>query len=341
VAPLGPILHIAEVGGIRQQQVERESAMQQTVGEIGSGNPFDGPRRRVLVTGGTGFIGTRLVNLLVSSGHAVTVVTRSPARAARLFNKKVRCVREFAEIGPDAFQDVVINLAGASIAGGRWSAAHKQKLYRSRLQTTQALVEWSAQLQQRPAVLINASAVGFYGDRPADEVLTESSSAGNEFMADLCKQWESAAHKIDGQGVRLVLLRFGVVFGRGGALPMMVLPFRLFVGGPMGSGQQMLSWIHIDDVMRVIASAITNQAMTGVYNAVAPHSVSQREFARTVANVLQRPAWITTPAWSLRLLAGEMADLFLSGQNVAPQKLLQEKFEFRYPDLESALENLL
>ncbi len=315
--------------------------MQQTPGEIASDNPFDGPRCRVLVTGGTGFIGSRLVNLLLSAGHAVTVVTRNPTRATRLFNGKVRCIREFAELGPDVIQDVMINLAGASIAGGRWSAAHKQKLYQSRLRTTEALIQWSAKLPQHPAVLINASAVGYYGDRPATELLTESSTAGDEFMADLCKQWEAAAHKIEAQGVRLVLLRFGVVFGRGGALPMMTLPFRLFAGGPMGSGEQMLSWIHLDDVMGIIASAIKNPTMAGVYNAVAPHSVSQREFALTVAHVLHRPAWITTPAWSLRLLAGEMADLFLSGQYAVPQKLLQEKYNFRYPNLESALKNLL
>ncbi len=315
--------------------------MRKISGEMANDNPFVGPHCRVLITGGTGFIGKSLVNLLLSAGHTVTVVTRNPMRAARLFQNAVRCVRDFAEIGTDNIPDVIINLAGASIAGGRWSAAHKQTLYRSRLQTTQAVVEWCAQLPQRPAVLINASAIGYYGDRPATELLTESSIAGDGFMADLCEQWEAAAHKIEALSIRLVLLRFGVVFGRGGALPMMALPFRLFAGGPIGSGTQMLSWIHLDDVMAIIASAIKNRTMFGVYNAVAPHSVSQREFALTIAHQLHRPAWITTPAWSLRLLAGEMADLFLSGQHVVPQKLLQEQFAFRYANLESALKNLL
>lgn len=304
-------------------------------------NPFAGSHYRVLVTGGTGFIGRRLVGLLLNAGHEVTVVSRDPSRSARLFHGEVQSVRGFDELGVNAVQEVLINLAGASIAGGRWSARHKETLYQSRLQTTRNLVAWSLRARHRPSVLINASAVGYYGARPAGELLTESSSAGDEFMADLCRRWEDEAKKIEEQGIRLVLLRFGLVLGHGGALPMMALPFRFFMGGPIGSGEQMISWIHIDDLMSIFAQAIRNPAMSGVYNAVAPQTVSQREFADRVGRTLARPHNLTTPAWAVRGIAGEMSRLFLTGQNAVPQKLQREQFGFRYPHLDNALGNLL
>ncbi|WP_035054438.1 TIGR01777 family oxidoreductase [Andreprevotia chitinilytica] len=298
---------------------------------------FSGPPQRILVTGGTGFIGEALVNQLLADGHDVTVLTRDPLTAAYLFDGRARCLRDLDTLHPDSAFDAVINLAGAPVVGGRWSAQRKARLLASRVGTTERVVDQMRLATHKPAVWINASAIGYYGDRPADEPLPESAAAGSGFMHELCQRWEDAAAGVDALGIRRVVLRFGLVFGPGGSLPMLLLPFRFGLGGRMGDGRQVMSWVHRDDVLAMIARALHDSTMRGIYNAVAPEAVPQAEFARTAGRVLHRPAWFPVPAWPIQLLAGEMAQLFIGGQRVVPQRLLDAGFVFRYPTVESAL----
>lgn len=304
-------------------------------------NPFtDVPHQRVLVTGGTGFIGEALVGQLLDAGHQVTVLTRDPLRAAYLFDGRARCIRSLRSLDAAEVFDAVINLAGAPVVGPRWSARRQQQLLASRVGTTQALADWLARAQHTPAVWVQASAIGFYGVRDAAEGLTEGSAQGKGFMATLCAEWEAAAHTAGAHATRQVVLRLGLVFGPGGALMPLLLPFRLGVGGRMGSGRQVMSWIHRDDVLQLLARALRDPQMQGTYNAVAPDAISQAVFARTAGQVLRRPVWFHLPAAPLRWLLGEMAELFVDGQRVLPERLTQAGFAFRYPTLASALRDL-
>lgn len=300
-------------------------------------NPFEGAHRRVLVTGGTGFIGEALVRQLLDAGHEVTLLSRDPLRAAYLFQGRARCIASLDALSPATAFDAVINLAGAPIAGGRWTARRKAALLQSRIGTTEALIAWLGRARQRPAVLINASAIGYYGNRLDGAPVDESTGPQDEFMSTLCQRWEAAAARVDALDVRRVVLRFGVVFGAGGALPMLLLPFRMFAGGRMGNGTQVMSWIHRDDVLALIARALADPQYKGAYNAVAPDAQPQAEFARLAGQVLRRPVWLHLPAWPIRLLAGEMAELFVGGQRVVPQRLLAAGFRFRYSTLRDAL----
>jgi len=304
-------------------------------------NPFAGTTApRVLVTGGTGFIGVTLVNQLLDAGHSVCVFARNPQRAAPLFKGRARCIGSLESLTEaDAF-DAVINLAGAPVIGPRWSPARQKLLLASRVGVTTALVAWLAKAQHKPAVWLQASAIGYYGVRSPDEVLTEDSSVGRGFMAELCARWEASSAAVSAAGVRQVVMRLGVVFGPGGALQPLLLPHRFGLGGRLGSGQQVLSWIHRDDVFQLIARALTDESMHGVYNFVAPGAVSQAQFAKTVGQVLHRPVWLHVPAAPVRWLAGEMAELLVDGQNVAPTRLLQAGYVFRFADVESALRDL-
>ncbi|ONR67822.1 TIGR01777 family protein [Burkholderia cenocepacia] len=304
-------------------------------------NPFAGQRPgNVLVTGGTGFIGETLVNQLLDAGHTVTLLARDPLRAAYLFQGRVRSVTSVEQLQPHARFDTVINLAGAPVLGARWSKRRQALLLASRVGVTQALMRWVETAEAKPRTWIQASAIGYYGVRPGDERLDERSGAGTGFMSALCRQWEAAAAPHARHGVRAVVLRLGVVFGPGGALRPMLLPHYFGLGGRFGDGAQVLSWIHRDDVLRIVARAMSQAGMHGVYNAVAPVPLTQRAFVQIVSKVLRRRAWLHVPAAPLRAAMGEMAELLLDGQRVVPARLHQDGFMFRFPTAEHALRDL-
>ncbi|WP_339496165.1 TIGR01777 family oxidoreductase [Pseudomonas sp. RA_105y_Pfl2_P56] len=304
-------------------------------------NPFAGGAfKRVLVTGGTGFIGETLVNQLLDAGHTVSVLARDPLKAAYLFDGRARCVRSLSKLGYEETFDVVINLAGAPVAGPRWSPKRQAQLIASRVNTTEALMTWLKNARHKPALWVQASAIGFYGVRDASENLDEHASKGDGFMAELCARWEAAAQPATEFGVRQVVLRLGVVFGPGGALTPLLLPFRLGFGGRMGDGRQIMSWVHRDDVLQVIARAFKDDTLRGTYNMVAPETLSQAAFAEQAGKLLKRPVWFHIPAAPVRALAGEMAQLFFDGQRVVPQRLTEAGYTFRYPTLDAALRDL-
>jgi uncharacterized protein (TIGR01777 family) len=316
-----------------------------------SDRPFQflqGRGAHVLVTGGTGFIGHALVPALADQGVRVTVLTRRDHLPEALRREQVRAVRSLADIPASEVVDAVINLAGARILGLPWTAARREELLRSRVGTTHELVAWIADRGRRPRCLLSASAIGYYGVQPPsdDTPLAEDSPPQPIFMSQLCQQWEQAAAAALPLGVRVGTLRFGVVLGQGGALPMLLLPVRLGLGGRLGSGQQWLSWVHIDDLLRALAhawQALEREpgAARRIYNVTAPAPVRQGEFSRIAAGVLRRPNLMPTPAWPVRLLLGEQADLLLEGQRVVPARLQREGFTFRHPQLRPALESLV
>jgi len=299
---------------------------------------------RIAIAGGRGFLGTPLSQVLAADGHTVTVLTRRDASAAPASPPGRISSARWQPDGPiDALAsvldgvDVVINLAGESIAARHWSAAHKSRIRDSRVPTTRSLVAGMKMAASRPAVLINASAVGYYGWR-GDEILDETARAGTDFLATVCQEWEQAA--MDAADVaRVVLIRTGLVLARdGGALVEMVRPFRMWVGGPLGSGHQYMSWIHRVDWVDLVRWTIRTPAATGPINATAPNPVTNAEFSGELAHALRRPSWLPAPAFALRLALGELADaLLLSGQRVVPARATALGFRFAYPDLEPAL----
>lgn len=296
---------------------------------------------KIAVAGGTGFIGEALVRELATLGD-VAVLSRDPSRvhAGRGVQWDPRD-RSGAWKREVADADVIVNLAGENIGSGRWTQAKKEKLVSSRLDATGALVEVIRESPLPGRVLINASAVGYYGSR-GDEILEENSGAGADFLADLCKKWEAAARQAEDRA-RVVMLRFGVVLGPdGGALQKMSLPFRLFVGGPIGNGQQWLSWIDRADVIRLVRWSIETTSLRGVVNATAPHPVRNRDFSAMVGAVLHRPSFMPAPAPVLRLTLGEMADgMLLASQRAVPRRLEQLGFVFEYPQVRASLEKAL
>lgn len=295
------------------------------------------PGQAVLVTGGTGFIGSRLVAALVCAGHDVTVLTRDPRRAARLA-APVRIVTDLATLRDDFRCDIAINLAGEPIAGGRWTIMRRRRIVDSRLRVTAALGALFARLERRPAVFISGSAIGYYGVEQ-DGVIDEAGGRGRGFAAEVCAAWEGAALRATYPETRLVLLRTGLVLGFEGGMLAGLLPiFELGLGGPIGAGGQMLSWIHRDDLARLICMAAVDPEITGALNATAPNPVSSRGFARAVGRALRRPAILSLPAAPLRMALGDLADeLMLGGQKVLPVKAIFHGFRFRYPRIEGAL----
>lgn len=300
---------------------------------------------RVFVTGATGFIGRALIPRLQRDGHAVIAWVRSPARARGLLGAEVELVQ--ADAAPDALlaaiarADAVVNLAGEPLMGGRWTAARRAVLEETRITVTDQLVRAMAEAKARPRVFMSGSAVGYYGDR-ADEPLTEASSGGDDFLARLCRRWESAAQDAERLGARVVLLRTGVVLGRaGGALAQMRPPFQLGVGGPVGSGTQYLPWIHLHDLVKIIAVALIDDRYRGPVNGVAPEQATSRTFARALGRVLHRPALLPVPALALKAILGEAATVLLASQRVDPRVLRERQFAFDFPTLDSALEDIV
>lgn len=293
---------------------------------------------RLLVTGGTGFIGRALIPALLDKGWSVTVLTRDAEQARRLLPESAEVLTALPDTG---YFDAVINLAGENLSARRWNTAFKQRIVASRLETTQALLAWIQQQKSPPRVLLSGSAVGFYGDR-GDQVLDESSPAGSEeeFSVSLCQQWEQLALQAESLGLRVCLLRTGIVLGQGGALAQLLPPFKLGLGGPVGSGRQWMPWIHLQDEVRAIVFLLEHGELSGPFNLTAPAPARNAAFARALGRALRRPALLPMPGFALKLAMGEMAELVLGGQKVKPVKLLQAGFEFQYPQLEQALKDL-
>lgn len=302
--------------------------------------------RSVLVTGGTGFVGRRLVERLLARGDRVTVLTRDAARARGRLPAGARCAGWTPErLGPWteelAAVDAVVHLAGESV-GQRWTPAVKDRIVKSRVDSTRALVEVLGKATHKPSVFVCASAVGYYGPRPGDERLDEGSEAGNDFLADVVKRWEEAARGADQHGVRSVQVRIGVVLGEGGGpLEKMMLPFKLFGGGPLGDGKQVVSWVHRDDVVGMMLLAIDDDRVKGPINAVSPNAVTNAELAEAIGAVMNRPSWIRTPAFALGLAMGEAATIATTGQRVYPARAVELGYEFQYARLIPALDEAI
>jgi uncharacterized protein len=298
-------------------------------------------RRHVVVTGGTGFVGRRLVEALARAGHDVTVLVRNPAKAAML-QPPVRLITSLDQIADDTAVDAVINLAGEPIANGRWTRRKRRRILGSRLRMTRRVVGLIERLERRPAVLVSGSAIGWYG-LWRDETLTEFDGGKRCFSHRLCEAWELAARKAERFGVRVVRLRLGLVLGtEGGMLGNLLTPFEFGLGGRFGSGEQWMSWIERDDLVRLIAHVIADSRYTGAVNATAPTPVRNVAFVAELARALRRPALLRLPAFLLHRLAGDLADeLLLGGQRVLPDKADAHGFEFRHATLPSALAAML
>lgn len=297
---------------------------------------------RILIAGGTGFIGKAMLREWASQ-HAIEVLTRDPSKAqltpnARAVGWDGKTLGAWTQHLEGA--DVLINLAGETIAQ-RWNPEVKQRLWDSRVKTTELLVQAVLNAQSPPRVMLQASAIGIYDQKP-ETTCDEDSPPATGFLADLGKAWEAAAQPVSGRGVRLCYMRIGIVLGEGGgALERMLTPFKLGVGGPIGSGKQWLSWIHLDDIVGAAAFLMARDDLSGAFNFTAPNPVTMNEFAKTLGKVLLRPAVFRAPAFALRLMMGEMAELVLEGSRVLPKRLLEAGYEFRYPTLETALRSLL
>jgi uncharacterized protein (TIGR01777 family) len=306
---------------------------------------------RIVIAGGTGFLGSPLAEVYAEEGHDVRLLTRSlPPGDSR--HESGTGVPGITRVGwnPDgragAWQgaiegaDAVINLAGETIGDKRWAPARKALLRDSRLLATRSLVTGLAQCDKRPGVLVSGSGVGFYGDG-GDQVKTEDSPAGTDFLAHLCEDWEAEARKASASSVRVAIVRTGVVLERsGGALPRMLTPFRFFAGGRIGSGRQYMSWIHRLDWVEMVRWIIATTDAGGVFNATAPQPVTNREFARALGRALRRPALLPAPAFALRIALGEFADSILTGQRVIPARAKAMGYHFRYPEIDIAFRGI-
>lgn len=297
---------------------------------------------KIILAGGTGFIGGALIDALAARGDKVVLLTRDPAAAAARLGGKAeplawdgRSTGDWAQALDGA--DAVVNLAGESIASGRWTPERKLRLIKSRLDSTRALVAAISSAAKRPAVLVNASAVGYYGGAPEGPV-AENAPQGRDFLASLCGQWEREALAAEPLGVRVVLARIGVVLEKGGgALAKMELPFKLFAGGPLGSGDQPFPWIHRDDLVGALLFLIGDEKASGPFNLAAPVAANNREFSAALGRALGRPSWAPAPAFALKLALGEMSEMLLGGQNAVPKKLSDAGYSFKHPDAGSAL----
>lgn len=298
---------------------------------------------RIVIFGGTGFLGRKLIEKLRGNFN-ITVVTRD---TGRLRNKSAdlgyavidNSVESYVGAVEDAY--AVINLSGASIAGKRWSAGYKKILYDSRIDTTGKIVEAINLCNKKPSALISTSASGYYGNR-YDEILTEDSGPGGDFLSKLCVDWENTAKKAEEYGVRTVMIRIGIVLDRNeGALPQLIMPFKFFAGGRLGNGRQWMPWVHIDDVTGIFAQAVANNSLSGPVNAVSPNPRINRDFTKLVGKILRRPSFFAVPGFALKIITGEFAEFLLGGQRILPARAEQSGYKFQFGDAEKALINLL
>lgn len=295
----------------------------------------------ILLTGGTGLIGRGLCRHWTQQGHQLTVWSRTPQRVAELCGAQVRGIGQLDEIGELAL-DAVVNLAGAPIADRPWTRKRKSLLWASRITLTEQLLAWLQQRQQKPRVLLSGSAVGWYGDGGERELKEDSPQITDDFAAQLCGAWEETAQRAEALGIRVVLVRTGLVLAAdGGFLARLLLPFRLGLGGPVGDGRQWMPWIHLADQIALIDFLLQQEQASGPYNACAPEPVRNADFARALGRVLHRPALLPAPAFLLRMAFGELAGLLLGGQRALPARLQEAGFRFRFTDLDLALADLL
>lgn len=298
---------------------------------------------RILLTGATGFLGGQLAEALHASGHELTLLSRRDGVAVAGTRTHGWEPNERGEWFRHVDgQDAVIHLAGEQAVGVRWTPDVKRRIRSSRVQSTERLVEALEASTQRPRLFVCASGVGVYGARPPEEELDERSNAGEDFLADVCRDWERAAEGARALGVRVVETRLGIVLGRGGgALPQLLAPFRFFVGGPVGDGQQMVSWIHLTDALAAFERTLVDEELDGPLNVTSPEPVSNGEMAKVIGTVLGRPSMLHAPSLALKLLFGEGAQPLLTGQRAVPRRLLERGFEFRFPAIAEALRDLL
>jgi hypothetical protein len=291
----------------------------------------------VLITGGTGFAGKHLIHLLHKKNHHTYVLTRSPG--TRTNSAQITYIGYDYPVEKLPKIHAVVNLAGESIFG-YWTKKKKEAILTSRIQITRKLIEMVQRMNEMPEVLVNGSAVGFYGISE-DVIFTEKTTqSGNDFLAKVAVEWENTARQMEKFGIRTVYARFGVMLGNGGALPLIRLPVKSFAGGKIGNGQQWMSWVHVEDAVRLLLFCIENDNMKGPVNVTAPNPKRNMDFMKTMADVLHRPYWFTTPSLFIRLATGEMSQLITEGQYVFPQKALDYGFTFQYPTVKAALENI-
>lgn len=297
----------------------------------------------IAIAGGSGFVGQELQKQLLEANVQISILTRSPEKIQT--NQQIRAVEWLTEDSKPEEElesvDAIINLAGESINSGRWTEQRKKRILHSRMKATKEINRIISVLQKKPEVLINASAVGYYGMSETATFTEDSQSNATDFLAQVVQHWEKEAKKVERYGVRPVFVRLGIVLGKGGALPLMALPYKLFAGGTVGSGRQWLSWIHVSDVARLMIYAIHNQDISGPLNATTNTPLQMREFGKAIGHVLKRPHWFPVPSFMMRLLLGEMSNMILSGQKVLPQKALEHGFTYNYPNVEAALEKSL
>ncbi|MGK7933280.1 MAG: TIGR01777 family oxidoreductase [Microcystaceae cyanobacterium] len=304
---------------------------------------------KIAITGATGFIGTQLVKKLHQSGDSLVILTRNPYKAQRIFPKEQ--YPNLETVTYDALSnnlewqsalsncEAVVNLAGEPIAE-RWTSEHKKAILNTRQQGTKKIVKAIKQANPKPSVLINASAIGYYGTSET-KTFDESSPVGTDFLAKVCQSWEEEAQKVTEAGVRLVILRLGIVLGDGGALAKMLPPFKLFAGGPIGDGRQWFSWIHQADVVNLIIEALKRPEMQGVFNATAPNPVRMNQFCSVLGDILNRPSWLPVPSMALEFLLGEGSKVVLEGQEVLPKATQSAGFNYQFSTLKSALKDIV
>jgi uncharacterized protein (TIGR01777 family) len=316
------------------------------VKKIEAPEKMKGEIMRVVITGATGFIGRALCKSLYKKEYEIIALSRNFESANKSIGDMAKVVQWDAKssagwAGEAEGALAIINLAGENIASGRWNKARKSRILQSRLDATNAVIETIKQLKNKPKAVIQASAIGYYGPR-SDEPLDEDSISGTGFLASVCRDVENAAEQIEELGLRCVVIRTGVVLGRdGGAFVKLVKPFRFYLGGNLGSGRQWLSWIHLQDQVAAIKSLMENEHLKGVFNLTAPQPVTMEKFSRILGKIMHRPVWLNVPAFIARLAFGEMADeMLLSGQKVLPKRLLNTGFDFKYTDVEQALNDI-